>query len=1098
MIRYSGLLAVLAHVVLSAQAASPDGLVLRLAFDGDALDSSGCTNHGTLSGATFVPGVQGSALHFDGTDDYVRVATSADLQSPTFTAMAWVQSEEPAPSADRGVLGKHREHENISYYWLYQSSNEVRATMVGSTYGALRHASSAASPMASQWAHLALSYDGLAMRLYVNGAQVSAQTVSGYAGNQQDLLIGAGEFSWFTGAPQRCWKGLVDEVRIYNRALTTNEILALSAGQTNSTPATGAVRCNLGPQGAIDAGARWRLGSEPPGVWHASGDVVAALDQGSYEVQFKYAPGWVTPAARSIFVEAGQTQVVSSVWAPEPQDGLVLRFDFSQTNGGYLPDLSGMNNSGRVSGATLQTGGVAGLCARFNGTGDYIQVRNSSSLVSSNFSVVAWVLAEDALPALDRGVVGKHKAFDNVSYYWLYQSGAEIRGTMVGSSLGAYVHVTNSSAACINQWAHLALTHSGGVMRLYVNGAEVSARSVAGYRGNNYDLLVGAGEWASSGSLPQRWWKGLMDELRIYNRGLSAGEVSLLYSGQTIPPVQHGSLRVQIEPAGAAAVGAWRTSSEADGTWHASGTVLTNVLAGIHPIVFRPAPGWAEPAGVSATVVASSTSVVTGRYAYVSTNDLVLYFDFNEAPATNLLTDKSGYGNNGIVSNVVFEPNGYRNGAYFFNGSNSFVVVPDDDSYDKTSFTICVWAKSAVLNLTADAGIIGKHREGYNTSYYWLYQGAAINYGSNVLQSTMVGSQSGQFRHIGCPAAPVVSNWALTTLTYDRSQMKLYVNGALIGTQTFTGYVGNAYNLLVGAGEWKLSNAGVPQRFWNGWLDEVKIYRRVLTSNEIGALYATNVPTDVIPPVIVDINPPDRHVTTESGVTMQITVEDNVGVVAVTVNNLPAEPQGNNRWKYRQDELEVAENTFVVVARDEQGNTATQSVSYTRGTRLNLATESDGQWLVVNQNDFAVGFEWEVLQGTESGTGVVAAASSGRFLTSVGPKAVRLTVNGYLQDIRSWNPKPVIGHGNSGTAGSSSPTSRNRLTDAGAGYGDVLIWESVPGQSYEVQSSTDVLSGNWLDVPGGYYLGDGGVISHTNAILGSPAFFRIKVGNIFW
>lgn len=1078
----------------AVSAVASDDLVLKLSFEGDAQDTSGLGNHGSIHGATFVAGAFGQALQFDGASNYVRVLTSDSLQTPAFTLSLWARADDAQAEVPRGLLGKHTEHDNITYYWMYQHGGDWTVSMNGDSYGDFVLATNAIGSGFNQWNHLAATYDGLVLRLFVNGVEVSCKAVSGYSGNWHDLLVGAGEFSWDAGRPQRFWKGALDEVCIYSRALGSNEIVVLAAGQTNTVPTPGAIRCDLNPPGARDAGAMWRISIEPTGMWHMSGESSAGLPPGTYELQFTEAPGWLTPPSKFVTLAAGTTQSVVVSYAQEPLDGLVLHYNFENITNGYVTDLSGLANSGRVFGAVALGGGVAGAYASFDGSNDYIQVPHSASLRSTNFTAAVWVFGEDTLPAVERGIIGKHRAFDNISYYWLYQGDTNFYGSMVGGSYGNFKNVAYPSASGIYQWSHLALVYRGTTMSLFVNGVPVSTQTIEGFTGNAYDLLVGAGEWDSS-LRPQRWWKGGLDEVRLYNRGLSADEVQALYAGQTNLPVVRGSVRVNIQPDGAASSGAWRLATEADGVWHASGVVVSNLLAGIYPIVFREAQGWSVPAPLNAVVAGNNLTVVTGVYSYLSTNDLVLYFDFDEAPVQGFVPDKSGYGNHGRATNVVFAANGYRAGSFFFNGSNAFAVIPDDNSYDKTSFSISVWSKSMTTNPPANCGIVGKHREGVNSSYYWILQGAAVHFGYNRLEATMNGSQSGEFHIIHTPWEPDFQTWAHCVLTYDQPAMKFYVNGSLISTQNVVGYSGNGYDLLVGAGEWMWSNANVPQRFWNGYLDEVRIYRRALSGEEISNLYSSDVPTDVQAPVITDIQPPNRHITPGRSVTMQITAEDNVGVVNVSVNDQPAEARANNRWRYHQENLVYGSNLFVVVARDEQGNAVTQVVSYIRGHRLRLKAVSDGNWRVENPNDYAINYEWEVLSATEIGTGSVAAADSASFRTSAGPKAVQLTADGYLHDISSWNPEPELSR--AVIDGAPAPFRRAFGLD-GAGYRDVMAWEGVDGQTYQVQFTSDVNTNSWSDVPDGYYLGDGQIIYHTNVVTDLPAFYRIRVGNVRW
>ena len=72
----------------------------------------------------------------------------------------------------------------------------------------------------------------------------------------------------------------------------------------------------------------------------------------------------------------------------------------------------------------------------------------------------------------------------------------------------------------LNEWTHLATTYDGATLRLYVNGVQVSSRALAGpIRTSNGALRLGGNKvWAE-------WFRGRIDEVRVYNRPLSSGEI---------------------------------------------------------------------------------------------------------------------------------------------------------------------------------------------------------------------------------------------------------------------------------------------------------------------------------------------------------------------------------------------------------------------------------------------------------------------------------------------------------------------------------------------------------------------------------------------
>jgi glucose/arabinose dehydrogenase/PKD repeat protein len=196
------------------------GLVAAYGFDegggGTLADRSGHGHHGTLSGPAWSPsGRTGGALSFDGVDDHVRIPDHAELDlTGAMTLEAWVRPT--ALGGWRTVVFK--EQATHMTYALYAATSTGPPT--GQAYvGGQRDARGPSGIASGAWTHLATTYDGSALRLYVNGAQVRTLAVSG------PMAVSSGPLKLGGNAIWREWfAGLMDDVRIYNRALTPAEI----------------------------------------------------------------------------------------------------------------------------------------------------------------------------------------------------------------------------------------------------------------------------------------------------------------------------------------------------------------------------------------------------------------------------------------------------------------------------------------------------------------------------------------------------------------------------------------------------------------------------------------------------------------------------------------------------------------------------------------------------------------------------------------------------------------------------------------------------------------------------------------------------------
>jgi glucose/arabinose dehydrogenase len=211
----------IATALTTSGSPQPLGLVAGYGFNEssgtNANDQSGNGNTGSLTSgaARTASGKYGSAASFDGTDDVMVVpdANSLDLSSG-MTLEAWVYPTTTL-SNWKAILQK----ESDAYFLNGNTSNDkvgVGGTFAGSCCTVLE--SPGALP-ANQWTHVAGTYDGAQLRLYLNGTQVASQARTGSLQvTGSPLRIGGNTYS------TEFFPGRIDEVRVYNRALSQSEI----------------------------------------------------------------------------------------------------------------------------------------------------------------------------------------------------------------------------------------------------------------------------------------------------------------------------------------------------------------------------------------------------------------------------------------------------------------------------------------------------------------------------------------------------------------------------------------------------------------------------------------------------------------------------------------------------------------------------------------------------------------------------------------------------------------------------------------------------------------------------------------------------------
>jgi hypothetical protein len=215
--------------------------------------------------------------------------------------------------------------------------------------------------------------------------------------------------------------------------------------------------------------------------------------------------------------------VMAQVPSYVPSNGLVGWWPFN----GNAIDESGNGNNGTVNGATLTTDrfGNANKAYSFDGTGDYIDCGNSTSVnILGSISISAWINAIDFFS--ENGIISKMGSYDLIT-------GAEntvppldkIRWLQAGGFL-----YTNSIQP--NNWLNVVaiLDLNSNIKSIYINGSLVATQSVnlASITPSNENLYIGAHQPLV---IPDWSFHGSLDDIGIWNRALTQQEITDLYNG---------------------------------------------------------------------------------------------------------------------------------------------------------------------------------------------------------------------------------------------------------------------------------------------------------------------------------------------------------------------------------------------------------------------------------------------------------------------------------------------------------------------------------------------------------------------------------------
>lgn len=431
------------------------GLVGYWAFDDGggtrAEDSSVYNSTGTLtSGPTWTNGKNGKAIFFDGVDDYVDIGNTSAVAPPNaITITAWVKATTTTVTQD---IIDDDNNGTIGYF--------LRITSSGKLFGRINSVTVTGNTtiQANVWNHVALVYDGANVYVYLNGisdatpaARTGTITYSGSSKNIGKRPAGGALFN-----------GTIDEVRMYDRGLSSSEIYNLYLGSK---------------AGVVGKSKPERLNNGLIGYWTFDGNKIAG----------------------------------------------VTAYD-SSTSG----------NNGTMTNGPLPTIGKVGQALRFDGTDDYVAIGNSSTYNfdrANTFSISAWFYKDSITGPL--GIFTKQ----NTTTGQFTGYGIAILNNNLTPSFGLQSNTSNqanitSPAVSAGAWHHIVGTYDGSSsasgLKMYVDGVLQSSTITSDTLTSSIVNTVAPQISGRNGA--NQLSPGKIDEVRLYNRVISAAEVTALYN----------------------------------------------------------------------------------------------------------------------------------------------------------------------------------------------------------------------------------------------------------------------------------------------------------------------------------------------------------------------------------------------------------------------------------------------------------------------------------------------------------------------------------------------------------------------------------------
>jgi len=423
-------------------------------------DSSGLGNTGFIDGATQVAGKQGQALSFVAANSQnVGVNNHASLQLSSWTVSGWVNLAS-LPSGYPSIIVKgngtnyglgydnnyiNADGHSGSGWWVWMNPSYSGAVNFNAKYNTI--------PSIGVWYHLVGTWDDAnhLMTLYLNGQLVAMRDPgSGVHPFIDDAVLTIGQDSCCSDG---YLDGKIDDVRVYNRALSANEIKQL---YNSYAPKTDSLTNGL--------------------------------------------VGWWT-------------------------------FDGADISGTKAYDKSGLGNTGTISGTTVAEGKL-GQALSFNRSTSYVDLGTAAILTGREpaWGICAWVKPSSTSGANNEYEVYLRSA-DGTGNFQLTVGNYTTDDLVwrITTNDGSWHDYTSFVPLQVKKWGHICATsQDGSNISFYTNGKYSNTRAFT-KPSDVADLRQSVGADMKTGS-PTFVMDGSIDDIRVYNRGLSANEIQRIYN----------------------------------------------------------------------------------------------------------------------------------------------------------------------------------------------------------------------------------------------------------------------------------------------------------------------------------------------------------------------------------------------------------------------------------------------------------------------------------------------------------------------------------------------------------------------------------------
>ncbi len=512
------------------------GLIAHWSFDSvgtssEIIDETGHGLDGTLTASASLTsgsvnqGYQGTPVYGDSM--LVNTDTPELAIAGKLSLTAWIYPNSSAGDSYMRVISKKGIWDRDNGYELEYNPGLKRLTVIGSG----GDTASVTIDLNDAWHHVVASVDGSSCAIYVDGIlRVDDSSISPVVAGADDFAV-AGNAN---GGDH--WSGMLDEIRVYDYALTLEQALDTYA---DGNQPSGTARIQTPYDGA---------------VLTANTDIalsVGAIDENDADIA---ATGsWSSDSLSGIFATGKQYTITDGLpvgrheltYTVTTSQSAVLTHTVTVTIAdGVLLDVSGMDHDGGlVNGATIVSDPERGDVLSFT-KGAYIDSFTDGEFLNGLDEVTIGMWIKSNKTNIDQGFVKANDYNKNTkSLYMRYDKNGSngnskevIKANI--TTTGERLKIESSIEQQTTEWQHVLMTWSSGDrIHLYINGVEDEPSyhngSTVGVTKDATNFVIGR---SVKDTTQNRGWEGLIDDVRVYSRSVSASEVTNIVSDPDTAP----------------------------------------------------------------------------------------------------------------------------------------------------------------------------------------------------------------------------------------------------------------------------------------------------------------------------------------------------------------------------------------------------------------------------------------------------------------------------------------------------------------------------------------------------------------------------------